>query len=166
VDLEERADERVAVRPHDVDVDQPADERRRVGVLDVDDRVGVRAALDAPAPFSLLLGPSTSTRCRVPTSDARCAAEIDSAASKSRASRSLFTSSGTSSPRRSAGVYGRAEYLKPKSETKPISPTSDNVSRKSSSVSPGKPTMTSVDSVRPARARISRRARATYSARV
>ena len=86
---------------------------------------------------------------------------------KSRARRSLFTSSGTSSfISLSAGVPGRGENLKPKSEVKPTSSTRLKVCAKSSSVSPGKPMMMSVDMVIPGRAARSRRARSTYSARV
>src|SRR5579872_2975600 len=118
------------------------------------------------SPRSLLLGPSTRTLWRVPTRPPRCVAAICSAVANSRARRSALVSSGTSSPRRSAGVKGRGEYLKPKSDTNPTSRTSESVASKSPSVSPGKPTMTSVESVSPGRARRRRSARATYSARV
>ena len=42
-----------------------------------------------------------------------------------------------------AGVPGRGEYLNENALAKPTSSTSDSVARKSSSVSPGKPTMKS-----------------------
>ena len=59
--------------------------------------------------------------------------------------RSRLTSSGTWSPIVAASVPLRGEKTKVKALSKPISSTAATVSRKSSSVSPGKPTIRSVE---------------------
>src|SRR2546422_8882871 len=64
-----------------------------------------------------------------------------------RARREAFTASGTPSLASNlrAGVFGRGEYLNEKMESYSTRSTRDNVCSKSSSVSPGKPTMISVE---------------------
>ena len=93
----------------------------------------------------------------MPTRLARCARACASASSKSRARRSLFSSSGTSSASRSAGVCGRGEYLNPKSDANPTSRTSESVCLEVVVRLPARsPTMMSVESVIPGRARAER----------
>src|SRR6266566_2936052 len=93
--------------------------------------------------------PSTSTSCVVPTRPAFLRAACPRTTAMSRPSRSLATSSGTASLSRSAGVPSRGENLKVKASSKPAAGTRDIVCWKSSSVSPGNPTMRSVESAIP-----------------
>ena len=72
------------------------------------------------------------------------------------ASRSTLTGSGTCSAADAAGVPGRGEYLNENAWAKPTSSTRSSVARKSSSLSPGNPTMKSDDSARSGRAARSR----------
>ena len=60
----------------------------------------------------------------------------------------IVTSSGTWPPIVAASVPLRGEKTNVNALSNPISSTADTVSRKSSSVSPGKPTMRSVESAR------------------
>ena len=79
------------------------------------------------------------------------------------ASRSDLTSSATWSAAAAAGVPGRGEYLNENAWAKPISPTRSSVAWKSASLSPGKPTMRSVESARSGRAARSRSTACRYS---
>src|ERR1035438_1592069 len=58
--------------------------------------------------------------------------------------RRAFSASGIASSIVSDGVFGLGEYLKAKTASYPTSSSRPSVSAKSASVSPGKPTMTSV----------------------
>lgn len=72
------------------------------------------------------------------------AQEISSWRAMSRSNRSCTTALGICSSIVAAGVPGRIEYWKEKAEENRDSRTTRNVSSKSASVSPGKPTMMSV----------------------
>jgi hypothetical protein len=67
-----------------------------------------------------------------------------------------LTSSGTSSGTVAAGVPGRGLNMKLNETSKPTASTRSRVAWKSASLSPGKPTMKSDDSVRPGRTARSR----------
>ena len=67
-----------------------------------------------------------------------------SCSSTSRPYRSRTTSGGTGSAYVAAGVPGRGLYWKVNAPEKRLASTTRSVSAKSASVSPGKPTMTSV----------------------
>ena len=86
----------------------------------------------------------TSSSWRVPTSVAISSAEIRSCRATRRSKRSWTTALGTWWSISPAGVPGRMEYWKVNAEEKREASTTRIVSAKSSSVSPGKPTMMSV----------------------
>src|SRR5579859_1060412 len=65
-----------------------------------------------------------------------------------------------------AGVFGRGEYLKPKTQSYCTSARRSIVSMNSSAVSPGKPTMMSVDSEMGRRADFTHAIRSRYQSRV
>src|SRR6266513_2649467 len=91
-----------------------------------------------------LAHPSTSTSCVLPTRATFLRRAMPRTAATRPSRRSPATASGTGSLSRVAGVASRGEYLKVYASSNPTSSTSDSVSRKSSSVSPGNPTMMSV----------------------
>ncbi len=94
---------------------------------------------------SRVLGFSTSTRCTLPTIASLIFLALALIAACRRISRACFSVAGVSSARLAAGVPGRAEKMKEKLWSKPMSSISFMVLPKSSSVSPGKPTMKSDD---------------------
>ncbi|CFW09073.1 Uncharacterised protein [Bordetella pertussis] len=102
-------------------------------------------------------GPSTSTRWRVPIMPWAMAAACWLMSACNCCRRRSLTSCGVSSCRSAAGVPGRREYTNENEVSKPTSSISFMVFWKSSSVSPGKPTMKSEDSVRLGRAARRRR---------
>src|SRR5215472_13368489 len=65
-----------------------------------------------------------------------------------------------------AGVFGRGEYLKPKTQSYCTSARRSMVWIKSSGVSPGKPTMMSVESEMGRRAAFTHEIRSRYQSRV
>eukprot|EP01022_Parablepharisma_sp_SALTPOND_P035640 TRINITY_DN959_c0_g7_i1.p1 TRINITY_DN959_c0_g7~~TRINITY_DN959_c0_g7_i1.p1 ORF type:complete len:661 (+),score=231.75 TRINITY_DN959_c0_g7_i1:1723-3705(+) len=87
--------------------------------------------------------PSTRMRCTLPTMAALILAALSLMAACKRCSRCSLISGGVSSGRLAAGVPGRALKMKEKLLSKPTSSTSLSRAWKSSSVSPGKPTMKS-----------------------
>src|SRR5512133_1265651 len=97
---------------------------------------------------SLRLGPSTRTSSTPPTRSALRSAATRWTTSTSRSIRSRLTSSGIWSSITAASVPARGEYTNVNAPSKPTSSTTSSVSRKSVSVSPGKPTMRSVVSAR------------------
>jgi hypothetical protein len=117
-----------------------------------------------PVQAPRLFCPSTSTSSSLPTRRIRCAFFSPCDSSNKRAKRSIFSASGTSSGSRNAGVNGRGEYLKPYRFENSTSRTSASVCSKSSGVSPGKPTMASVDKVTPGTAACSASTRSRNSA--
>src|SRR6266516_1661698 len=97
---------------------------------------------------SVRLGLSTRTSSTRPTRPALREAATCCTTSISRSMRSCFTSSGICSVIAAASVPARGEYTNVYALSKPTSSTADIVSRRSSSVSPGKPTIRSVVSAR------------------
>ncbi len=89
-------------------------------------------------------GPSTSTSSALPIRSWLRSCATRCTTSTSRSIRSCLISSGTAPPCRTASVPWRGEYTNVNAPSKPTSSTTSIVSRKSSSVSPGKPTMMSV----------------------
>ena len=135
---------RCAARALDADRHQPADPRRRP--RQIDDDVLRRPAGDlgvAPPARGvhqhLDLVPDQLARSTRSESSAAAPAARRCAAS----SRASLTSSGS---RLSASVFGRGEYLNENMLWNRTAAVSDSVSSKSASVSPGKPTIISVDS--------------------
>src|SRR5213592_4566295 len=89
--------------------------------------------------------PSTSTSSVLPRRRRLRSVATRSATSRSRPLRWALTSSGTWSAIAAAGVPGRREYRKTKTLSYPTRSTMPSVCSKSSSVSPGNPTITSVE---------------------
>src|SRR6266566_4600330 len=94
------------------------------------------------------LGLSTRTSSTRPTRPALREAATCWTTSISRSMRSCFTSSGICSVIAAASVPARGEYTNVYALSKPTPSTAEIVSRRSSSVSPGKPTIRSVVSAR------------------
>ncbi len=86
---------------------------------------------------------TSSSTCR-PTTARFSSAAIRSCSATSRSKRSCTTAFGTWSAISPAGVPGRTEYWNVYAEEKREAATTSRVAWKSSSVSPGKPTMMSV----------------------
>jgi hypothetical protein len=97
----------------------------------------------------LELACSTSSSTSVPTRAWLASSPIRSWSATRRWKRSLTTSGGTWSGMDAASVPGRGEYWKVNAESKRASSTMARVSAKSASVSPGKPTMMSVEQASP-----------------
>ena len=112
---------------------------------------------------SLRDGPSTRIDCRLPTSEALMRCALPSMTACSRCRRWSFTACGVSSCSAAAGVPGRGLNTKLKLASKPTSSISFMVFAWSSSVSPGKPTMKSVDRRMPGRTARSLRTVLLYS---
>ena len=112
---------------------------------------------------SLRERPSTSTRCTLPTRDSLMRRALSSMTACKCCRRASFTACGVSSCSAAAGVPGRGLKTKLKLPSKPTSAISFIVFAKSSSVSPGKPTMKSLDRLMPVRTARSLRTVLLYS---
>ena len=123
--------------------DPGVDERSRLErVGDVHDPVGPGSSLcRGPS----LAGPSTGTSNVAPTCASERSSEIRCCSSTSRSKRSWTTAFGIWSSNDAARVPGRGEYWNVYALSNRARSTRSSVSAKSSSVSPGNPTMTSVD---------------------
>ena len=106
---------------------------------------------------SFLDAPSTSTACAVPTRAALMRWPCASTAACSRCRRASLTSAGVSSASEAAGVPGRGLKTKLKLWSNSTSSISFSVRPKSSSYSPGKPTMKSLETQMSGRTRRSLR---------
>src|SRR5687767_13934202 len=110
---------------------------------------------------------STSTSTVLPTAASWSAVWISRCSACSATMRDVFSSGLTSSARRfDASVFGRGEYLKENMLSYRAAAVSDSVCSKSSSVSPGNPTIMSVESVTPGTASRIRPTMSRYSSRV
>src|SRR5881628_1225879 len=99
------------------------------------------------------VGPSTSTWAMDPMSAWFLRREVPFCSSIRSVMRRVFSSSSTVSGHSAERAPDRGEYLKTKALSNPIRRIATRVASKSSAVSPGKPTMMSVESATPGTAR-------------